>query len=181
MFDYREDGSVALNGTPITEPGGLDYRKGSDLGSQPLVFSAGEAEGVARIARSRGLEATILEGRTGTESGMRESVRGIDVVHLATHGFFRKAQDATDPLWRSGLVLARSGTEGTPRDDPADGFLYAHELMNWDFSSAALVVLSACETALGDPSRIGSLRGLPTALSIADARRSLLTLWAVSP
>jgi len=51
--------------------------------------------------------------------------------------------------------------------------------MNWDLSSTDLVVLSACQTALGDPSRIGNVRGLPTALAIAGARRSLLTLWSV--
>ncbi len=77
-------------------------------------------------------------------------------------------------------MASRPNLSRPPQRDDNDGVLYAHELMNWDLSSADLVVLSACQTALGDPSRVGSVRGLPTALAISGARRSLLTLWEVA-
>ena len=49
----------------------------------------------------------------------------------------------------------------------------------WDLSNLDLIVLSACETARGQETFVGGLRGLPTAIDIAGAKRSLLTLWPV--
>lgn len=126
------------------------------------------------------LDVTMLSGAQGREKAVRAASQGTAVIHLATHGFFKAATDRTDALWRSGLLFTGSKLDGPPRRDPDDGVLYAHELMDWDLSAADLVVLSACQTALGDPSRIGSARGLPTALAIAGARRALLTLWDVN-
>ncbi|TJX07851.1 MAG: CHAT domain-containing protein, partial [Mesorhizobium sp.] len=64
------------------------------------------------------------------------------------------------------------------RDDD-DNRLYGMEIMNWDLSDLDLLVLSACETARGEETFVGGLRGLPTAINIAGAKRSLLTLWPV--
>ena len=66
------------------------------------------------------------------------------------------------------------------RRDETDGLLYAFELMGWDLTKLDLLVLSACETGRGEETFVGGLRGLPTAIGIAGAKRSLLTLWPVS-
>ena len=63
--------------------------------------------------------------------------------------------------------------------DENDGRLYAIEIMNWDLAGLDLLVLSACETGRGEETFVGGLRGLPTAINIAGAKRSLLTLWPV--
>ncbi|QND70969.1 CHAT domain-containing protein [Tardiphaga robiniae] len=146
---------------------------------KPGVHQTG-CSSVSADLKKRNLVVTILSGSDSGEATIRADAKGASLIHLATHGFYKTASNRTDALWRSGLVASRPNLSRPPQRDDNDGVLYAHELMNWDLSSANLVVLSACQTALGDPSRIGSVRGLPTALAIAGARRSLLTLWEVA-
>lgn len=155
--------------------GGLDYGGAANQ----LPSTRTEIDNIDADLARRKLDVTMLSGDSG-EAKIRSDAQGAALIHLATHGFYRAASDRLDALWRSGLVAARPNLGRPPQRDDDDGVLYAHELMNWDLSAADLVVLSACQTALGDPSRIGSVRGLPTALAIAGARRSLLTLWEVS-
>ncbi len=82
-------------------------------------------------------------------------------------------------MWRAGVTLAGSNA-ATPTDRASDdGMLYAAELIDWPLGSAELVTLSACETAQGGRSTIEGLRGLPSALAAAGAKRSLLALWPV--
>ena len=156
--------------------GGLDYAGAANQ----LPSTKTEIDTVAADLKKRDLNITSLSGDGIGEPAIRRGAEGASLIHLATHGFYKTATDRTDALWRSGLVAARPNLGRQPQRDDDDGVLYAHELMNWDLSSADLVVLSACQTALGDPSRVGSVRGLPTALAIAGARRSLLTLWEVA-
>jgi CHAT domain-containing protein len=105
------------------------------------------------------------------------------VVHLATHGAYRDAKegtaDAVDALWQSDVVLSQSGDRQSMKRDDDDGRLYGMEIINWDLAGLDLLVLSACETARGQETFVGGLRGLPTAINIAGAKRSLLTLWPV--
>ena len=156
--------------------GGLDYAGAANQ----LPSTRTEIDTVEADLKKRDLKVTMLTGDGVSEPILRNDAKGASLIHLATHGFYKTATDRTDALWRSGLVASRPNLSRPPQRDDNDGVLYAHELMNWDLSSADLVVLSACQTALGDPSRVGSVRGLPTALAIAGARRSLLTLWEVA-
>lgn len=156
--------------------GGLDYAGAANQ----LPSTKTEIDTVEADLKKRNLKVTTLTGSDSGEATIRTDAKGAALIHLATHGFYKTATDRTDALWRSGLVASRPNLSRPPQRDDNDGVLYAHELMNWDLSSADLVVLSACQTALGDPSRIGSVRGMPTALAIAGARRSLLTLWEVA-
>lgn len=159
--------------------GGLDFSAGKERGPRALPASAGEVERINGILKAAGYNTTLLTSSAGTERALKVAIPGASIVHLATHGFFDSPHDNLSALWRGGLVLAQAGKQRPPKVDGTDGYLYADELMDWDLSAADLVVLSACETALGDTSAISAIRGLPTALSIAGARRSILTLWAV--
>jgi CHAT domain-containing protein len=156
--------------------GGVDYAGAANQ----LPSTKTEVENIEADLKKRSLAVTMLGGADSSEATIRNASKGASLIHLATHGFYKAASDRTDALWRSGLVASRPNLSRPPQRDDNDGVLYAHELMDWDLSSADLVVLSACQTALGDPSRIGSVRGMPTALAIAGARRSLLTLWEVA-
>lgn len=182
----REDGMLTLArhdrlvaGGKAVLAGGLDFSSGKEKGPRALPASGREASEVNTILTGTGYSTRLLTGRSGTEAALKAALPGASVVHLATHGFFEPPHDDLSALWRAGLVLAGAGTEKPPKPDGADGYLYAEELMDWDLSAADLVVLSACETALGDSSSVSAIRGLPTALSIAGARRSILTLWPV--
>lgn len=173
---FTDRDTKLTGGTKALLVGGLDYAGAANQ----LPSTKTEIDTVAADLNKRNLTVTKLSGGDSGEATIRANAKGASLIHLATHGFYKTASDRTDAMWRSGLVASRPNLSRPPQRDGNDGVLYAHELMNWDLSSADLVVLSACQTALGDPSRIGSVRGLPTALAIAGARRSLLTLWEVA-
>ena len=118
------------------------------------------------------------------------------VLHLATHGYFFKKPNknmgssvsenslakAKNPLLRSGLILAGgnhswSGTEPTTLGN--DGILSAAEVSNLNLENTYLVVLSACETGLGDISGNEGVFGLQRAFKTAGANYLLMSLWKV--
>lgn len=163
--------------------GGLDYTNGDERGADPLPGTHREVEGIAGLLKTGHAGIDILTGTDATEAKVREQAQRASIVHLATHGSYESetAGDAAgvDSLWRSNIILSRSGDRRSMARDEGDGRLYAYELMNWDLTQVELLVLSACETGRGDESFVSGLRGLPTAIAIAGARRSLLTLWPV--
>jgi CHAT domain-containing protein len=91
------------------------------------------------------------------------------ILHFATHGLF----DSEHPDL-SGLVLSLVDETGSPRE----GFLRMHEVYNLQLS-ADLVVLSACQTALGRELRGEGLLGLTRGFIYAGARRVVASLWQV--
>ena len=92
------------------------------------------------------------------------------IVHMATHGVL----DTEHPEL-SGLVLSLVDEHGKPQD----GFLRLHEIYNLDWS-ADLVVLSACQTALGKEIRGEGLVGLTRGFMYAGAKSVLASLWNVN-
>lgn len=123
------------------------------------------------------------------------------VLHLATHGFFfpdpntgnagHGARDdepvfkiSEHPMIRSGLVLAggnHAWKTGKPlRPDHEDGILTAYEISQMNLSGTELVVLSACETGLGDLRGNEGVYGLQRAFRIAGAKYLVMSLWQTS-
>ncbi len=92
------------------------------------------------------------------------------IVHFATHGFLNAFRPEL-----SGLVLSLV----TPQGQAQDGFLLSTELFSLKFP-AELVVLSACETALGKEVRGEGIVGLTRGMMYAGAKRVLVSLWSVS-
>jgi CHAT domain-containing protein len=122
------------------------------------------------------------------------------VIHLATHGYFfpdtknrdevRGMRDdepvfktSDQPMIRSGLILAggnHAWKTGRPlRPDVEDGILTAYEISQMDLSGTELVVLSACETGLGDIDGNEGVYGLQRAFKIAGAKYLVMSLWQV--
>ena len=70
------------------------------------------------------------------------------VLHLATHGFYRAPKEPADqPMLLAGVALA--GANRSLQPDGKDGILYALEAQDLNLDGTELVVLSACDTALG--------------------------------
>ena len=124
-------------------------------------------EEVEQVAVAWGERATVHLGSAATESRVKQLDRDTSIVHLACHGLL----DHRFPL-SSALLLAPDG------DD--NGRLHAWEVFEQLRLEADLVVLSACETALGERIQGEGLIGLTRAFQYAGARAVLASLWRVS-
>jgi CHAT domain-containing protein len=133
-----------------------------------LPFSRVEADAIARAAgpgqahRALGFDATRA-------SVLGRGLQAVQVLHFATHGVVDSARPA-----RSGIVLSLFDRKGRAQD----GFLSLRDVYGLDLS-ADLVVLSACETALGRDLRGEGLVGLTTGFLYAGARQVVASLWRV--
>lgn len=120
------------------------------------------------------------------------------ILHLATHGYFftpnqegnRSNQayslpflTSNNPMIRSGLILANANyvwQRGESFPDQEDGVLTAYEVAQMDLTGTELVVLSACDTGLGDIEGNEGLYGLQRAFKLAGAKYLLMSLWNVN-
>ncbi len=133
----------------------------------PLPGSGAEAEVIARLYGER---ADVVTGRSATEDILASTVARYAVVHIASSGILNKH----NPLFS--FVELNAG-------DGEDGRLEVHEVFGLDLD-ARLVVLSACQTALGsgalaDAPAGDDWVGLVRAFLIAGASSVVGTLWAV--
>lgn len=127
-----------------------------------------EAEAIQSVAPAGSvLLATGLEA--SRERVMDPGLGDYDVVHFATHGILN---DERPEL--SGIALSMVDERGLPRD----GFLRLHDIYNFALP-AELVVLSACDTALGKLLRGEGLVGLVRGFMYAGAPRVVASLWKV--
>jgi CHAT domain-containing protein len=134
-----------------------------------LPFTRDEADAImALVPGGRGTRA--VDFSASRETMLSETVRRARIVHIATHGLL----DAERPEL-SGLVLSLVDQAGRPRD----GFLRLHEVYNLDWS-ADLVVLSACQTALGREIKGEGLVGLTRGFMYGGAPRVVASLWNVN-
>lgn len=125
------------------------------------------------------------------------SSRSPKIIHLATHGFSlpnpeknnNLKEESTNqftvsdnPLLRSGIVMAGANkvwSGGSPENGKEDGIVTAYEIANLDLSNTELVVLSACETALGDIKGTEGVFGLQRAFKLAGVKNMIMSLWQV--
>lgn len=151
---------------------------------EALPGTAEEARGIQALFP----DARVLTQRDASESALKQ-LSGPRILHLATHGFYLEdapaaaARDAADAhpllqagLMRSGLLLADANTFASADDD---GVLTALEAAGLDLLGTKLVVLSACETGIGEVHHGEGVYGLRRAFAIAGAETLLTSLWKV--
>jgi CHAT domain-containing protein len=120
------------------------------------------------VPASEKFEATgFTASRSTVLSG---ALAGYRLVHLATHGIF----DGSSPAL-SGLVFSLVNERGQPQD----GFLRLNDIYNMRLD-ADLVVLSACQTALGQQLRGEGLISLTRGFMYAGVPRVVASLWRVN-
>jgi len=133
-----------------------------------LLGSRREAAAIlAFVKPGMGRKALDFEASRATATG--GDLAGYRIVHFATHATL---DDVHPEL--SGLVLSLVDEAGNAQD----GFLRLHEIYNLDLP-ADLIVLSACETALGKEVRGEGLLGFTRGFMYAGAPRVVSTLWRV--
>lgn len=150
----------------------------------PLPGTAAEAKALAKVLP----DAVTITGEQATETTAKR-LAGPRILHIATHGFFLEDTPAAaplkvaaprepeDPMLRSGLVFAGVNRLRSGEDD---GVLTALEAATLDLQGTRLVVLSACETGLGDVRNGEGVFGLRRAFAVAGAETLVMSLWQVA-
>jgi CHAT domain-containing protein len=150
-----------------------------------LPGSLEEVREILRIWNGRGWHGLELTGRAATETAVKRNVAGKRVVHLATHGFFLDSQCPAgsvardNPLLRAGLAFAGANLRQSAAKDRDDGILTAEEAAGLDLEDTEWVVLSGCDTGVGDIKASEGLLGLRRAFQEAGARTLIASLWPV--
>ncbi len=144
----------------------------------PLPASAVEARAIAALLPG----SMVWTGGDANESALKR-ISGPAILHIATHGFFLADQESgtgrlEDPSLRSGLILA--GANQRESGPGEDGVLTALEVAGMDLWGTKLVVLSACDTGVGEASNSEGVYGLRRALVLAGAESHVMSLWEVA-
>ncbi len=168
----------------------------------PLPQTKIEVENISRYLNQMDVKYQLFTDSIGTETSFRNlSKQHLNLLHIATHGFYWTAQDAQrfnfkgflnpnrfanfsdedKALARSGILLAGAETtfqKVSDNYDPDDGIVTAKEIAQLDFRDMDLAVLSACQTGLGDISTDG-VYGLQRGFKKAGVQTLLMSLWKV--
>jgi len=156
-----------------------------------------ELEAVSKILKTNGYKVTSLSVGDASEKNLK-AVKGPQLMHIATHGYFLADGDVSEgsavgvsaenaksnPLLRSGLLLAGAsktitGTTLPDLESNDNGVLTAYEAMNLSLEGTDLIILSACETGLGDVRAGEGVYGLQRAFQVAGANALIMSLWKV--
>ncbi|MBL8209162.1 MAG: CHAT domain-containing protein [Bryobacterales bacterium] len=151
----HDSGPLAASAAPMAIP--------------PLPYTRAEAQQILRFAK-RGDSLAALGHQATRAAALDPSLADYRYLHFATHGLI---DDERPGL--SSLVLSMTDQQGRP----LDGFLRANEIYNLRLS-ADLVVLSACQTALGREIRGEGLISFTRAFFYAGAPRLVVSLWNVN-
>jgi len=180
----------------------LKYQPASDSESSilsgaffpPLSGTADEAKALKAMLA----DATVLTEAQATEAALKQAASP-RILHIATHGFFLPDVATSDesrglllsddnfptrrvenPLLRSGLALTGANLRKTGAGHEDDGVLTAAEASALDLWGTKLVVLSACDTGVGEVRNGDGVYGLRRALTLAGAETQVMSLWPVS-
>jgi CHAT domain-containing protein/antitoxin component YwqK of YwqJK toxin-antitoxin module/Flp pilus assembly protein TadD len=150
-----------------------------------LIGTKIEVEAITKHCQSQNLPTKTYLHEEATEDALKK-LKSPYILHIATHGYF--LNDIThekmidSPLLRCGLLLAdaENGLKTGETVGKENGVLTAQEALNLNLDGTDLVVLSACETGLGEIRNGEGVFGLQRAFQQAGAKTVLMSLWTVS-
>lgn len=170
-----------------------DY--GNDDIIPPLPATKEEVLEIDELLLKDHIKTKVLTEKNASEENIKSSNHPT-ILHIATHGFFHVNVDLTksmnmgvlvshakdNALLRSGLLF--NGAAAVLNKEPVldasnNGILYAYEAMNLDLQGTDLVVLSACETGIGEIMNGEGVYGLSRSFQVAGADKILMSLWKV--
>jgi len=181
--------NATLVGFPDYGPGTIAVLPGTKI----------ELDGISKVLKTSGYQVKQYMQKTATEGNLK-STKSPTLMHIATHGYFLQdversgtsgtafgisLENANDnPLLRSGLMLAGAGSTVSGKRMPNlesndNGILTAYEAMNLNLEGTDLIILSACETGLGDVKAGEGVYGLQRAFLVAGADALIMSLWKV--
>lgn len=188
-------GGIDYNYYSKTSSGNYEVVANKDEPWQPLPGTKEEAISIKQLLSKNGIGSALAIERSANEVQLKTlSTNGQppNILHIGTHGYFYPAlkngekgnnrfESSTDPLIRSGLIFAgANGNWKKQKKHPdEDGILTAKEITNFFLNTTELVVLSACETGLGQVDESEGVYGLQRAFKIAGAKYIIMSLWKV--
>jgi len=169
----------------------------------PLPGAEREGQIIRTTVDQQGKKSTIFSKGNAQESVLRQMTEAPEVLHIATHGFFLKADDTLrkrllklqrggdiqipppgdNPLLRAGLAFAGINANAPVLgeiDTDNDGVLTALEVLDLNLAGTRLAILSACETGLGEIHEGEGVYGLRRAFQEAGVSSVVSSLWEVS-
>jgi CHAT domain-containing protein/tetratricopeptide (TPR) repeat protein len=163
-----------------------------------LAGTADEIKKIKKLFDDNKIPSRLFTGSAASEENLKDlNGKSPQVLLVATHGFFLQEKNnnntstlpgrnvfvtAGNPLLRTGLMLSGGNyawSGKTPIDGVEDGIATAYEISQLNLSNTELVVLSACETALGDIKGSEGVFGLQRALKMAGVKKMIVSLWKV--
>ncbi|MBP6185627.1 MAG: CHAT domain-containing protein [Saprospiraceae bacterium] len=169
-----------------------------------LAGTEREVNAIEKIMQSAAIQSDVKKGYAATEESFKNIGANNNpsprILHIATHGYFFPDPKSTTkstglngeqetifkisdhPMLRSGLIMAggNAAWQGEQTlEGREDGILTAYEISQMNLSNTELVVLSACETGLGDIQGNEGVYGLQRAFKIAGAKYLIMSLWQV--
>lgn len=202
------DIAYSIKSSPLPESPKSKYRSTTIFGFSPLKGTAKELDFITYRLDSLGVKPMNFRKNLATEEAFcKLSGQSPKIIHIATHGFYYSREAIEDEyksgnfnnfiayqgmnyneLYHSGLAL--SGAQDTwhnefedmskylDMDSSNDGILLSAEISKLDLSNTDIVILSACETALGNVKSEG-VYGLQRAFKLAGVNSIIMSLWKV--
>lgn len=201
-IDYKAD-STSLKSETIANTKNdfvkTSLTRGASL--QYLPATKTEVESIQTLARENNFIVTTLKGADATEESFKalNAKFSPSVLHIATHGFYfpdplktdsiqrkfgttaKAFRESSNPMFRTGLLFAGANNiwQGKSTNSNEDGVVTAYDVSNMYLPNTKLVVLSACETALGDIQGSEGVFGLQRAFKMAGVQNLIMSLWKV--
>ncbi len=180
----------------------FDWTRSGDIGgSWPyLKGSLKEVQQINVLLNSNGRLSQVITNENAIEERFKEvSKSHPQIIHIATHGFFFPSQkekkkermvglqnndqvDSEEAFKRSGLLFAGANNTWLGKylpDGNEDGVLTSYEISKLNLRKTKLVVLSACETGLGDLGGGEGVYGLQRAFKLAGVDNIIMSLWQI--
>ncbi|MFK7922843.1 MAG: CHAT domain-containing protein, partial [Bacteroidia bacterium] len=151
-----------------------------------------EIEQLHQLFENQGKPSIIYLGAEANKSNLL-AIENPRILHIATHGYFetelesgqsiggfQKTARQKHPYLRAGILLQGAAYDHPDQMGIHPGILTAYEAANLKLQNTELVVLSACNSGVGQVQNGEGVYGLARAFREAGAQKVLYSLWPVS-
>lgn len=204
---HTTDFSAALFGCPDFEYDFVNARTSKEAiagvvakryglsGLSQLPGTKTEVNNIAASLKEAKWKVELYTDENASEKNVRKQ-HSPTVLHIATHGYYLSDIETENEFFlgfesknfkensylRSGILLAGAGPSSNDSlhiHSENDGVLTAYDATLMDLAETELVVLSACQTGLGDNMGSQGVAGLQRAFAVAGAKNIIMSLWPV--